>query len=186
VERRIAALDADIVRRQDTRGDHFVINLGNQELIDRGIAGEMLIRLADRSKGHPTQRRIGAFAGFELLIGPLPSGETELLLRGNAIHTCRIQATAHGTARVLEHLVNNLEDTRTHLVDDLGQIQRRLADLRVQVNVPFEHAARLVQLETRQQELLRTLDLTRSVVTSDGLSYAAGENWQLTPPRIAK
>jgi len=168
LERRLTALDADLARRQDTRGGRFTITLGTQQLTDRGIAGEMLIRVAERSKGLTVERRLGTFAGFDLLIGPLPSGEAELLLRGNATHTCRVQATAHGTTRALEHVVNNLEDIRTQLADHLVQLQRRLGDLRVQMDVPFEHAARLAELEKRQKELVDVLDLSRSVGSSDG------------------
>ncbi len=159
LEWRLTALDADIARRKDTRGDRFTITLGTQDLSDRGIAGEMLIRVAERSKGLTDERRLGSFAGFDHLIGPLPSGETELLLRGNATHTCRFQATAHGTSRALEHIVNNLEDTRRQLADHLMQLHRRLGDLRVQMDVPFKHAARLAELETRHRELVVSLDL---------------------------
>jgi len=168
LERSLTALDLSRNRRHDTRGDRFTITLGTQELTDRGIAGEMLIRVAERSKGLTAERRLGTFAGFDLLIGPLPSGETELLLRGSATHTCRVQATAHGTTRALEHVVNNLEDTRAQLADHLVQLQRRLGDLRVQMDVPFEHAARLGELETRQKALVDALDLSRSVGSSDG------------------
>jgi prefoldin subunit 5 len=167
LERRLTALDADITRCQNTRGDRFTITLGTQELTDRGIAGEMLIRVAERSKGLTAERRLGTFAGFDLLIGPLPSGETELLLRGNATHTCRVQATAHGTTRALEHILNNLEDTRTQMADHLVQLQRRLGDLRVQMDVPFEHAARLGELEARQKELVDALDLSRHASTPE-------------------
>lgn len=166
LERRLTALEADLARRQDTRGDRFVMTLGTQDLTDRGIAGEMLIRVAERSKGLTTERRLGTFAGFDLLIVPLQSGETELLLRGNATHTCRVQATAHGTTRALEHVVNHLEDTRAHLADHLVQLQRRLGDLRVQMDVPFEHAARLAELEARQKAQVDSLDLARSVATA--------------------
>lgn len=167
LERRLAALDADLDRRQDTRGDRFTITLGTQDLTDRGIAGEMLIRVAERSKGLTAERRLGTFARFDLLIGPLPSGETELLLRGNATHTCRVQATAHGTTRALEHVVNNLEDTRAQLADHIVQIKRRLGDLRVQMDVPFEHAARLGELETRQKALVDALDLSRHAAPAE-------------------
>lgn len=64
--------------------------------------------------------------------------------------------------------MNNLEDTRAQLADHLVQLQRRLGDLRVQMDAPFEHAARLAELETRQKELVDALDLSRNVASSDG------------------
>lgn len=76
----------------------------------------------------------------------------------------------------MEHIVNNLEDTRAQLADHLFQLQRRLSDLRVQMDVPYEHAARLAELETRQKGLVDALDLTRSVGSNDSPSFAACEN----------
>ena len=163
LERRIAAFDADIERRQDTRGDRFTIALGDQIVTDRGIAGELLIRVGERSKGLTGERRLGSFAGFELLVSPLYSGEVELVLRGTATHSCRLQATAHGTTRALEHMVNHLEDTRGALADRLAQARKQLGDFQVQVDAPFEHGTRLAELERRQQELVQALDLSRSV-----------------------
>ena len=163
LERRIAALDTDIARRQDTRGDRFAITLGDQMVIDRGIAGELLIRVGERSKGLTGERRLGAFAGFDLLVSPLYSGEVELVLRGTGTHSCRLQATAHGTTRALEHMVNHLEDTRGALADRLAQARKQLGDFQVQVDAPFEHGTRLAELERRQQELVQALDLSRSV-----------------------
>jgi N12 class adenine-specific DNA methylase len=166
LERRIAALEADLVRRQETRGDRFSITLGNQTLTDRGIAGEMLLRVGERSKGLTGERRLGSFAGFDLFLSPLSSGEVELVLRGTGTHSARLQATAHGTTRALEHVVNSLEDTHGQFVENLGTLWRRLADLRVQAEVPFEHAGRLAELAARQQELVHILDLTRQLSPS--------------------
>ena len=61
----------------------------------------------------------------------------------------------------MEHVVNSLEDTHGQFVEHLGTLRRRLTDLRVQAEVPFEHAGRLAELAARQQELVGALDLAR-------------------------
>jgi len=105
----------------ETRGERFVLQLGSESITDRGIAGELLIRLGDRSKGLVDDRVIGRFAGFELLVSPMLGSEVQLLLRGSAKHPVRIQATAQGTTRALEHIVNNLEEYVSQAEETLGQ-----------------------------------------------------------------
>ena len=48
---RLANLRQDIAARQDTSGDKFTIELDGQTLDNRGIAGELLLRRAERVRG---------------------------------------------------------------------------------------------------------------------------------------
>ena len=175
LERRLEALREDLGRRVDTRGDRFVIKLGSESISDRGIAGELLIRLGDRSKGLVDDRVVGRFAGFELLVSPMLGSEVQLLLRGSARHPVRIQATAQGTTRALEHVVNNLEESVSHAEETVGQSRKRLVDLTGQVDLPFEYAARLSELALRQKHLVEALDLTKSQ-TSSCTSSTSGDD----------
>ena len=172
LERRLEALRQDVVRRVDTRGDKFTITLGNQSLTDRGIAGELLNRLGERSKGLTTDRVVGRFAGFELFVSPMLGNEVQLVLKGAAQHSSRFQVTAHGTTRALEHVVNHLDESAGQAEEFLGQSRKRLGDLHGQVDLPFEYADRLTELAQRQQELVAALDLNRNAA---GASAAADE-----------
>lgn len=161
-EQRLEALKSDLVFREETRGDRFVMELGGQRLTDRGVAGEMLIRLGERLRQPRAERKVGQFAGFELWAVTDLSGELQLVLKGNTEHTTRLQQTAHGTTRALEYLVNHLEDSVAQAVDTLAQSRKRLADLQAQEGQPFEYATRLAELAQRQRELVEALDLNRN------------------------
>lgn len=162
LERRLEALRQDLARRVDTRGDQFSIQLGTQLLKDRGIAGELLNRLGERSRGLVTDKLVGRFAGFDLLISPMLDNEIQLVLRGAAQHSVRLQATAHGTTRAVEHVVNHLDETAGQAEEFLAQSRKRLSDLHAQVDLPFEYGVRLAELSQRQQELVAKLDLNRN------------------------
>ena len=162
LERRAESLGQDLLRRVDTRGDNFRIELGSETITDRGIAGELLNRLGDRLKGLQSERSLGRFAGFDLCAVADFTGELQLALKGMATHTARIQATAHGTTRALEHVVNHLDDTLAQTVDQIAQARKRLVDLKEQVDLPFEYGVRLSELVSRQQELVVALDLTKN------------------------
>ena len=166
LERHIEALRLDLAKRVDTRGDAFRIELGTEVITDRGIVGELLNRLGDRLKSGQTDPRIGRFAGFELHGVTDFSGEFQLVLKGNATHTSRLQNTAHGTTRSLEHVINHLEDTLAQANDSLAQARKRFTDLGQQQDQPFEYAERLAELSRRQQELVASLDLTRNASAS--------------------
>ncbi len=162
LERRLEALRQDLARREDTRGDQFSLQLGNQSLTDRGIAGELLNRLGERARGLVADKLAGRFAGFDLLLSPMLDNEIQLVLRGAAQHSVRLQATAHGTTRALEHVVNHLDEAVGQAEEFLAQSRKRLADLRGQVDQPFEYGVRLAELGQRQQDLIAKLDLNRN------------------------
>jgi hypothetical protein len=122
----------------------------------------MLNRLGDRLKGLQAERRLGRFAGFELCAVGDFTGELQLALKGAVTHTARLQATAHGTTRSLEHVVNHLDETLSQTVDQIAQARKRLVDLKEQVDLPFEYGVRLSELVSRQQELVIALDLTKN------------------------
>jgi ABC-type transporter Mla subunit MlaD len=105
---------------------------------------------------------VGRFAGFDLLISPMLDNEIQLVLRGAAQHSVRLQATAHGTTRALEHVVNHLDEAVGQAEEFLAQSRKRLADLHAQVDQPFEYAARLSELALRQKQLADALDLAKA------------------------
>jgi N12 class adenine-specific DNA methylase len=166
LERRLEALRADLAARVDTRGDRFVIELGNDIVTERGIAGELLNRWGDRLKATGLERKVGRFAGFEVFIGSTFTGEAQVVLKGAALHSTRLQPTAVGTMRSVEHLVASLEDSLAQTESNLSQCRRRSEDLQVQAGQPFEYADKLVTLSLRQQELVAALDLTKGQATA--------------------
>jgi len=165
IERRLGELGADLAARVDTRGDRFVIELGTDIVTERGIAGELLNRWGDRLKDTGVERKVGRFAGFAVIIGTTFMGEAQVILKGRAHHSTRLQATAVGTMRSVEHLVASLEDSLAQTENHLTQCRRRSEDLQVQAGHPFEYAEKLATLARRQQELVAALDLTKGQAT---------------------
>ncbi len=83
--------------RQDTSGDRFRIELDKQVLDNRGIAGELLLRRAEKIKTRFGEDiRIGRFAGFDLFIRSSFNNTAELVLRGKNSYSSRVTDTALG------------------------------------------------------------------------------------------
>jgi hypothetical protein len=57
--------------------------------------------------------------------------------------------------------VQNLEEVAASVEQRIGETRKRIFDLQVQNEQPFENESRLSQLSRRQDEIEETLDLTK-------------------------
>src|SRR5262249_58237144 len=77
--RRLADVRQDLSVRQDTSGDNFRIELNGQVLDNRGIAGELILRRAEKLEIRVGDDvRLGQFAGFDLLLRPGLNNSVEI------------------------------------------------------------------------------------------------------------
>jgi hypothetical protein len=162
LEQRLDAVRRDLVIRQDTSGDNFVMVIEGQEVRDRGIAGELLLRRAEKFRGSRTERQVGAVAGFQVFIADNFMGGPEILLKGATSYTAKVTDTAHGTIRSVEYVIQHLEELAETLARNITDTRKRLADTQTQVDTPFEYAELLATLVRRQQEIEDELDLTKN------------------------
>lgn len=164
---RLANLREDLKLRQDTSGDKFRIELEKQVLDNRGVAGELLIRRAEKTKTHFGEDiRVGRFAGFDLFIRSGFNDTVELVLRGQNSYSTRITDTALGTIRSLESVVQGFEERITRLETDIRDSGRRAVELEAKVGASFEKEERYHHLVKRQSEIEEQLDLTKNQAPS--------------------
>ena len=131
---RLANLREDLTLRQDTSGDKFRIELDKQALDNRGVAGELLLRRAEKIKTRFGEDiRIGRFAGFDLFIRSGFNNTAELVLRGKNSYSTRVTDTALGTIRSLESVVQGFEERTTRLESDIKDSQKRAGELEAKV-----------------------------------------------------
>jgi N12 class adenine-specific DNA methylase len=162
LEKRLEDVGQDLAIRQDTTGDNFVMVLEGQEIRDRGIAGELLLRRAERMRGSHSERLVGSLAGFQLFVVDNCLQGAELVIKGTTTYAAKVTDTALGTIRSLEHTIQHLEEVAANLTQNIQDNRKRLADLHVQTDTPFEYAERLASLSQRQQEIADELDLTKN------------------------
>lgn len=161
-ERRLEAIRKDIAVRQDTHGDAFTIEIDGQQLTDRGIAGELLRRHGERIRAAGGERRIGGFAGFEILVASSVIDQAHIVIKGIGTYFAKIADTALGTIRSLEYTVQSLDDTASTLAQSIKDTHKRIHDIEPKIGMPFEYAEKLDELSNRQQEIVETLDLTKN------------------------
>ena len=166
LEQRLEAVHRDIATRQDTSGDKFVMVLEGQELRDRGIAGELLLRRAERMRGTRADRLVGTIAGFQVFVTDDFMQGPEIVLKSATTYTAKVTDSAHGTIRSVEHTIQHLEDVAETLARNIADTRKRLEDSQAQVDAPFEYAERLASLVQRQQQIEDELDLTKNQASS--------------------
>ena len=193
---RLANLREDLTLRQDTSGDKFRVELDKQSLDNRGIAGELLLRRAEKIKTRFGEDiRLGRFAGFDLSIRAGFNNTAELILRGKNSYSTRITDTALGTIRSLESVVQGFEERAARLESDIKDSQKRATELEAKVGSPFEKEERYHKLVNRQSEIEEKLDLTKNQAPSqvdaettderEDNSEKRNETKSIQPPRRA-
>jgi hypothetical protein len=164
---RLGNLREDLTLRQDTSGDKFRVELDKQTLDNRGIAGELLLRRAEKIKTRFGEDiRLGRFAGFDLSIRAGFNNTAELVLRGKNSYSTRITDTALGTIRSLESVVQGFEERAARMESDIKDSQKRATELEAKVGSPFEKEERYHKLVNRQSEIEEKLDLTKNQAPS--------------------
>ncbi len=164
---RLANLRQDLGVRQDTSGDKFRIELDGQESNNRGIAGELILRRAEKLKARFGEDvRLGKFAGFDLFMRPSFNNTTEMVLRGQNSHSARVTDTALGTIRSLEATVQGFEERAERLELDITDANKRIEELGEKVGAKFEREERFQELTRRQSEIEEKLDLTKNQAPS--------------------
>jgi SNF2 family DNA or RNA helicase len=164
---RLANLRLDISVRQDTSGDNFRIELDGQETNNRGIAGELILRRAEKLKNRfGDDIRIGRFAGFELFLRPSFNNTVEVVVRGKNSYAARVTDTAFGTIRSLETTVQGFEERAARLETDIADAHKRAKELEGKVGAHFEKEERYQHLCHRQSEIEEKLDLTKNQAPS--------------------
>jgi hypothetical protein len=164
---RLDNLRQDLGVRQDTSGDKFRIELDGQESNNRGIAGELIIRRAEKLKARfGDDIRIGRFAGFDLFLRPGFNNTTEMVLRGKNSYSARVTDTALGTVRSLEATVQGFEERAERLALDITDANKRVRELGEKVGAKFEREDRFQELTRRQSEIEEKLDLNKNQAPS--------------------
>ncbi|MBR0282244.1 MAG: DEAD/DEAH box helicase family protein, partial [Oscillibacter sp.] len=179
-----ARLRADIATRRDTSGKAFAITLDGKSVTERKAAGEQLIKLAQKflkpGQGPETTKRIGTFAGFDLLT----TSGGDLILRGRGQYRATVNfKSAAGTVQTLEAAVKKLDSTLSAVESRLKANKNSVPELERASTAPFAQAAELERKRRRQAEILAELSDERK--PSGDAESASGTPEAATPETSA-
>ncbi len=157
----------------------FSIVLDGETVTNLGIAGELLIRRAEKLKNRVCEEVcVGRFARFELFVRTDLGGEADLVLRGMNSYAARVTDTALGTIRSLEATVQAFAERAIKLRADIADAHKRGKELESKVGAVFEHEERYQHLTRRQSEIEEKLDLMKNQAPSQVEADSPDDNAQ--------
>lgn len=85
----------------------------------------------------------------------------DIVLKGTGTHIAKVVLTALGTMRSVEYALQSLEESAI-TEQRIAETRKRIEDLKVQTEQPFEYEEKLATLSQRQDEIEDELDLTKN------------------------
>ena len=168
----IAQIQSDIALRDTNVTDGFTMTVGNREYAGKGAREEAASALVDvvlAWKEDETREVRAHYRGFQILSqGKRPSflepdPVPALFIRGSGTYSATLNSTNPvGTIQSIEYVLRSFERIAEREREKLDHLESDLATYQREVEKPFEHEARLRELELKQAELNAALDLYKS------------------------
>ena len=162
---RIAEIAQDLARRTPTRGDAFVMTVGDRKLTERKAAGEALIALARKLKPKKpgVTAPVGAIGGFAIEARTTTFDELELKL-GRACRSdpiaCEKDVTPLGLVSRLESALSRFEVELAEERRTVAEVSGWLPGFKARLGDPFPHQAELDEKRAEMAELEASLAAT--------------------------
>ena len=149
----------------------------NREFAGKGAreeAGKALISTAMSWRDDKTLKVRGHYRGFEILSQGrhFENSTPDLYVRGRETYKASLNPESPaGTISSIEHVLRSLDRRAEDEKREIERQEKALTDYKAQMDRPFEHEARLKELQVKQAQLNAVLDLDKhdaqTVVESD-------------------
>jgi hypothetical protein len=156
--RKIPQITEDVARRVSTRGDAFVMTVGERKLAERKAAGEALIALARKlTPNNPGDRaQIGAIGGFPLEIRTNHFGERQIKIARACPSDpipCEKEVTPLGLVSRLESALSRFEVELAEQRRTVTEVSAWLPGFRARLGAAFPHQTELDEKRAELAEL---------------------------------
>lgn len=168
LENKIALHAQDLERASPQRLQDLSLELGRRLIVGADAVGEALRGLVKSAKdevkadSYRIERIVGRFGGLDLGIMAIRGGEVpKLYLSGHCQYEADPYQTGPALVAALLAALDLVGKSHADAVKILAVRRKRLEDLKLELQRPFEHEARLTELQVRQRALVKELDLDR-------------------------
>jgi hypothetical protein len=165
-QRKVALYARDVARIEPQTLQGICLEVGGRKIAGPVAVGEALRGIVKATKdelragGREIEQIVGRFGRFELGVKAARGDEAPSLYLSGA---CEYEATPYPTGPALVaaliDLLGSIAKQHAAGQAQLAVRRKRLDDIRLDLEHPFEHEGRLLDLLTRQRELLSRLDL---------------------------
>jgi N12 class adenine-specific DNA methylase len=167
-QRKVARYAEDVARIEPQTLQGMCMEVGDRRIVGPDAVGEALRGIVKatkdevRSGGREIEQLVGRFGGFELGVKTARGDEVpNLYLSGACVYEATPYQTGPALVAALVDLLASIPKQHAAGQAQLEIRRKRLDDIRLELERPFEHEARLLDLLTRQRQLLSRLDLDK-------------------------
>jgi N12 class adenine-specific DNA methylase len=175
-QRKVALYAEDVIRIEPQTLQSVVLEVGDRKIAGADAVGEVLRGIVKATKeevragSREVEQIVGRFGGFDLGVQAARGEEVPgLYLAGACLYHATPYQTGPALVAALVELLESIPKQQAAGVAQLETRSKRLGDIRLELERPFEHEGRLLDLLTRQRDLLKRLDLDKDEVGSAGL-----------------
>ena len=168
LEKKIGLIELDLAAVVPQTMERIAVEVNGRKFEGADSVGEALRDLVRTEKASQrratdsTERTVGRFGGMALNIGcSRDDGVPAFYLSGHCRYEAQAYQTGPGLVAALLAALDSVGAQRAKSQALLATRRKRLEDLRIELERPFEHETRLTDLLVRQRELLRQLDLDK-------------------------
>jgi N12 class adenine-specific DNA methylase/predicted RNA methylase len=168
LEKKIGLIELDVATVVPQSMASIVVEVNGRKFEGADEVGHALRELVraekvgQRRAATPIERLVGTFGGLALSIeSPRDDGVPAYCLSGQCRYPAQAYQTAPGLVAALLAALDSVAEQLAATKTQLAARRKRLEDLRIELERPFEYEARLTDLLVRQRELLKQLDLDK-------------------------
>ena len=168
LQKKIGLMELDLALVVPQSMERIAVDLNGRALQGADAVGEGLRdlvrseRAGKRCAMVTAERAVGRFGGLALNIAcPAGDGVPALYLSGRCRYDAQAYQTAPGLVAAVLAALDSVAEHRDAAQAQLASRRKRLEDLSIELERPFEHEGRLTELLVRQRDLLKQLDLDK-------------------------
>ena len=168
LEKKIGLIALDLTAVVPQTMERIAVELNGRKFEGADAVGEALRdlvkieKVGQRRAGISTERAVGRFGGMTLHIGcSRDDGVPAFYLSGHCRYEAQAYQTGPGLVAALLAALDSVAEQRDRSRAQLTTRCKRLEDLRIELDRPFEHEVRLTDLLARQRDLLKQLALDK-------------------------
>jgi N12 class adenine-specific DNA methylase len=184
LEKKIGLIELDLATVVPQSMQRIAVEMNGRKFDGADAVGEALRdlvrteKVGQRRAASSTERAVGKFGGMSLNIGcSRDDGVPAFHLSGHCRYEAQAYQTGPGLVAALLAALDSIGEQLANSQALLATRRKRLEDLRIELERPFEHEAKLTDLLLRQREMLRLLDLDKD--------EAGSANAEAEEPRMA-
>jgi hypothetical protein len=160
IYKRIGEYERDIALRDGNKTENFVMTVAGKPYTEKKDAAELLHKYICSMSN--VDKTVARYRGFEIIPNPIVMlGDRSVTVRGNGDYTVSVSDSASGTLTRLDNFIDGLQGGLGAANERLTRYSAESIAAQAELDKPFEHAQRLIDLTLELEKINAELNLDK-------------------------